>query len=338
MTLISVVTPCYNEEENVEKLFQAVNDVFTKLDGYTHEHIFIDNASTDRTASILRELANKHRHLRVILNTQNFGWLRSPFHGLLQGSGMATIYLPADFQEPPDQIPRFMEEWEKGYKVVLGVKTGSKENRLLYLARRLYYSIVRRIAEVDHIDNFHGFGLYDRDFVDVLKRIDAPNPYFRGLVSEFGYDMTRVEYVQNKREHGKTSASFYKLYDAAMLGFVTHSKVPLRVATFLGFIVALLSFISGLVYLAYKLLFWDWFETGVAPLVIGFFFFAAVQLIFIGVIGEYIGAIYTQVLSRPLVIEKGRINFPGEDEAGDLSPSEAADNLRTKHIGEKNEK
>jgi glycosyltransferase involved in cell wall biosynthesis len=309
MKLISIVTPCYNEEGNVRNLTGAVKSVFAGLPGYAYEHIFIDNASTDSTPSILRQLAAEDSHVKVILNTKNFGWLRSPYYGLLQGRGAATVYLPADFQEPPNAIPQFLKAWEKGHKVVLGVRAKSRENWLLSSVRRFYYFLIKHAAEIEHIDNFHGFGLYDKTFIDTLKRIDAPNPYFRGLVAEFGYDMVRVEYSQSARVHGRTKSNLYLLYDTAMLGFVNHSKVPLRLATLFGFAAALVSFLAGLGYLVYKLLFWDSFETGMAPIVIGLFFFTAIQLIFIGIIGEYIGAIYTQVKNWPLVIEKERINF-----------------------------
>ena len=309
MALISVITPCFNEEGNVQKLSAAVKDIFERMDGYTYEHIFIDNSSTDKTGEILRDMAQKDKNVKVILNTKNFGWLRSPYHGLLQGRGVATVYIPADFQEPPELIPEFLKKWEEGHRIVLGIKTKSRESRLLFAIRRFYYYLIRKASEIDHIDNFSGFGLYDKKFIDILKSINEPNPYFRGLVAEFGFDMTKVEYVQSKRAEGQTKANLYKLYDAAALGFVNHSKVPLRMATFFGFFVAVISFLTGVGYLVYKLLYWDWFEAGMAPMVIGLFFFAAVQLIFIGIIGEYIGAIYTQVKGRPLVIEKERINF-----------------------------
>lgn len=312
MKLISVITPCFNEEENVENLHQAIRKVFKGLKEYSYEHIFIDNASDDNTVSILRKMAKRHKEVKVIINTRNFGWLRSPYYGILQGNGDATIYITADFQDPPEMIGEFIKKWEEGNKVIIGIKNESKENKLIFLIRKFFYYVMEKIAEIDHIENFHGFGLYDKSFIEILKKIDEPLPYFRGLVAEFGFDMIEVEYLQGRREKGKSKGSFYKMYDAAMLGFVNHSKVPLRLASFLGFFVAFLSFLCGLGYLIYKLLYWDKFVTGIAPLVIGLFFCAAVQLIFIGVIGEYIGAIYTQVKKRPLVIEKERINFKDE--------------------------
>lgn len=309
MKTISVVTPCYDEEENVEALYRTVKEIFSEYDRYAYEHIFIDNASRDRTVSILKQLAQQDRNLKIIVNARNFGWLRSPFYGLLQGSGDATIYITADFQDPPDTIREFIRKWEEGHNVVIGLKRQSNENRLVFAVRRFYYRLLKQIAEIEHIQDFHGFGLYDRRFIDVLKNIQTPNPYFRGLVSEFGYDIAEIEYVQGRRERGKSKGSFYKMYDAAMLGFVNHSKVPLRMAIFVGFFSAAVSFFVGLVYFLYKLLYWEKFETGIAPLVVGFFFVISIQLIFIGVIGEYVGAIYTQVKNHPLVIEKERVNF-----------------------------
>jgi len=309
MKLISIITPCYNEEENVEKLYNAIKNIFTELVDYSYEHIFIDNASKDSTVPILKEIAKNDKNVKIILNAKNFGWLRSPYYGILQGRGEATIYIPADFQDPPDLIQTFITKWEEGYKIVLGVKTKSRENQFVFYARKMYYLMIRKISEIEHIDNFHGFGLYDKRFIDILKKLKEPNPYFRGLVSEFGFDMIKIEYIQSKRERGISKGNLYKMYDAGMLGFVNHSKVPLRLASFLGFLVAMLSFLSGVGYFMYKLFYWNKFETGIAPLIIGLFFFSAVQLIFIGTIGEYVGAIYTQVKNHPLVIEKERINF-----------------------------
>lgn len=309
MKLISIVTPCFNEAENVEKLHCAVTHIMDAYDEYSYEHIFIDNASTDGTFPILKQMAQKDKTVKVILNTRNFGWLRSPYYGLLQGSGDAVICLSADFQDPPEVMNEFIKKWEEGYKIAIGIKNKSKENKFIFAIRRFFYYLIGKISEIKHIDNFHGFGLYDKQFVEILKKINEPHPYFRGLVAEFGFDMVEVEYLQGEREKGASKGSFYKLYDAAMLGFVNHSKVPLRLASFLGFFVAFLSIICGLGYFVYKLLYWDKFETGMAPVIMGLFFFSAVQLIFIGVIGEYIGAIYTQVKNRPLVFEKERINF-----------------------------
>jgi len=309
MKLISIVTPCYNEEENVEELSRQVKDVFSRLPGYNYEHIFIDNASKDRTVPILRDLASRDKNVKVIVNARNFGHIRSPFHGLLQAKGDAVISIVADLQDPPAMIADFLKKWEAGYKIVVGVKKGSQESRWMFAVRKLFYRIDAALSEVAQIRGFTGFGLYDKRVVDILRQIDDPYPYFRGLIADIGFDIAKIEYTQPARQRGKTKNNFYSLYDMAMLGITNHSKVPLRLATMLGFLVAFLSALFALGYLIYKLIFWNSFSVGIAPLVIGLFFFSAVQLFFIGIIGEYVGAIHTQVLKRPLVIEKELINF-----------------------------
>jgi len=307
--LISVVTPCYNEQGNVAELTKRVKEVFKTFPSYNYEHIFIDNASTDNTVKILNDIAKKDKNVKIIVNAKNFGHIRSPYYGILQTQGDATILIVSDLQDPPELIAEFLTEWEKGFKIVIGIKNKSKESPIMFAFRKCYYGLVGRISETEHIKNFTGFGLYDKKFVDTLRSIEEPYPYFRGLVAELGFDRKEINYVQPKRKRGKTSNNFYSLYDIGMLGFVNHSKVPIRIASFLGFSVAILSFIAALSYLVYKLLFWDEFSLGTAPLIIGLFFFSSVQLFFIGVIGEYIGAIYTQTKNHPLVVEKERINF-----------------------------
>lgn len=309
MKMITILTPCYNEEENVEALCLAVRNQFELLPQYDYEHIFIDNASKDRTVSILKKIAIKDKHVKIIVNAKNFGHIRSPYYGLLQANGDAVLLLVADFQDPVDLIPLFLSKWEEGYKIVIGVKSKSKENALMFKIRKIFYSLIKKISETEQIENFTGFGLYDRHFVDILKTIDDPYPYFRGMVAELGFDRYEIMYTQPAREKGKTKNNFYTLYDMAMLGFVNHSKLPLRMASFIGFIVAMISLIIATIYFIYKVIFWDEFSIGTAPLVIGLFFFSAVQLFFIGIIGEYIGAIHTHVKKRPLVVEKERINF-----------------------------
>jgi len=307
--LISIVTPCYNEEENVRNLYLQVKKIMEGLDEYTYEHIFIDNASSDKTVQILKELAVHDKNLKIIVNIKNFGHFCSPHHAILQASGDAVITMAADLQDPPEMIKEFIKYWEKGHQVVIGIKPKSKENPFMFALRKLYYHMIKSISETDHISNFTGFGLYDKSFIDVLKTLDEPYPYFRGLVAQYGCNRKEIEYIQPKREKGISHNNFYTLYDAGMQGFVNHSKVPLRLATFIGFGVASLSLIIALLYLLYKVIFWDSFNAGVAPLVIGLFFFSSIQLFFIGIVGEYIGAIYTQVKNRPLVVEKERINF-----------------------------
>lgn len=306
---ISVVTPCYNEEGNVEPLYNKVKGVFGRLGAYDYEHIFIDNASTDNTVKILKSIADKDKNLKIIVNSRNFGHIRSPFYGLLQAQGDAVVSLAADFQDPPEMIKDFISKWNEGYKIVIGVKKQSKESRLMFTVRKLFYDLIGAISEIGQIKNFTGFGLYDKRIIQILRSIDDPYPYLRGLVCDIGFEIFTIEFVQPVRKKGITKNNFYSLYDMAMLGITNHSKVPLRLATMLGFLVALISFFVALAYLIYKIIFWQNFTVGTAPIVIGLFFFSAVQLFFIGIMGEYIGSIHTQVLKRPLVIEKERINF-----------------------------
>jgi len=306
--LISVVTGCYNEEENVEELYKQIKSVFDNLGTYEYEHIFIDNASKDNTVPILKAIAKKDKNVKIIVNIRNFGHIRSPFHGLLQARGDAVIQIVADLQDPPSLIPDFIKKWEEGYKVVVGVKKESEENPLMFAIRNLYYNLIDKLSDVDQIKNF-GFGLYDRRIIEILRTIDDPYPYLRGLICEIGYDISFIEYEQPARKRGLTKNNFYSLYDMAMLGITNHSKVPLRLATMLGFVIAVFSLLVALIYFIYKIIFWQSFSVGIAPVVIGLFFFSAVQLFFIGIIGEYIGSIHTQVLNRPRVIERERINF-----------------------------
>ena len=309
MKLISIVTPCYNEEENVEEVYRRVKAVFHASTDYRYEHIFIDNASQDKTRAILRRLAAEDKNVKVIFNTRNFGHIRSPHHGMLQARGDAVIAVVADLQDPPEMIPDFLRAWESGYKIVLAQKTKSEESKLFFLLRRTYYYIARKLADVDLLDNVTGFGLYDKALVDVLRQIDDPYPYFRGMICDVGYPRYMIPFTQPTRKRGLTKNNLYTLYDLAMLGITNHSKVPLRLATLTGFCIGALSLLTAAVYFAYKLVFWYNFSVGIAPLVIGIFFFGAVQLFFTGILGEYIGAIHTQVLKRPLVIESERINF-----------------------------
>jgi glycosyltransferase involved in cell wall biosynthesis len=310
--LISVLTPCFNEEENVRELYLAVRREFAKLPRYRYEHVFIDNASTDRTAAILREMAAEDPQVKVVLNTRNFGPVRSSMHGLLQCRGHAVIAIVADFQDPPEMIPELLEKWEGGYKTVLTVKADSDEHGLMYFIRSRYYSMLARIADLRIVENATGSGLFDRAVLDAVRQIDDPYPFFRGLVAEIGYEVATVPYRQPRRARGVSSNNFYSLYEMAFLGVVSYSKVPLRLATMLGFAMAALSFVVAVGYLVAKLLFWDRFILGTAPLLIGFFFISSVQLFFIGIVGEYVGSIYTTVRRRPLVFERERLNFTDE--------------------------
>ena len=310
MKKISIMTACYNEEENVVQLTDAVRKIMKEeLPAYDYEHVFIDNCSEDSTLSLLREICEKDPHVKVIENARNFGHIRSPFHGLLQTSGDCTISMAADFQEPPSLIPVFVNKWEEGFKVVCAVKTSSKENHMMYSIRKFYYNLVKKMSEVDSIDNFTGFGLYDSQVIAALRLMEDPYPYFRGLICEIGFKRAIVEFHQPKRERGNSHNNFYTLFDMAMLGITANSKVPLRMATIVGFIFSILSMSVAFLYLILKLIFWNSMQMGLAPIIIGMFFFFSVQLFLTGLLGEYIAQILTKVTNRPRVIEDERINF-----------------------------
>jgi glycosyltransferase involved in cell wall biosynthesis len=313
MPLISIVTPCFNEEDNVELLHGRVREQMAKLPQYDYEHLFIDNASTDRTVEKLRAIAATDPRVKLILNNRNFGHIRSPAHAYLQAGGDAVIALVADLQDPPELIPELIARWEAGYPVVAGVKPTSRETLGMALVRRLYYRFIGRISEVALIPNFTGFGLYDKVVIETIRQLNDPYPYIRGLISELGFRYTTIAYEQPQRLRGITHNNFYTLYDIAMLGITSHSKIPLRVATMAGFALSAASLLVALGYLAAKLLYWERFSFGTAPILIGIFFFASIQLFFIGILGEYIGAIHTQIMNRPLVVEKERVNFAPDD-------------------------
>jgi glycosyltransferase involved in cell wall biosynthesis len=306
--LISVVTPLFNEEDNVTDLCDRVAAVMKSLP-YEYEHVCIDNCSKDRTVALLRERAANDCRLKVIVNTRNFGHIRSPYHALLQAGGDAVVVIAGDLQDPPEMIPAFVKQWEAGYKTVMAVKPDSEESSVLLFVRKLYYRLVNRISEVPLIDNATGAGLYDRAVLDVLRRIRDPYPYARGLVCEIGYPIATVPFTQPRRVRGVTSQNFYTLYDLAMLGITKHSRVPLRLMTMLGFGLSCLSLLTAFGYFLAKIMFWNSFDLGLAPVLIGMFFFGAMQLFFLGLLGEYIGAIQTQVRDLPLVVEAERINF-----------------------------
>ncbi len=312
MKTISVVTPCYNEEGNVQELYERVRTVMRRLGRYRYEHIFIDNASRDNTFAVLQRLAAADRNVKLIRNTRNFGHLRSPFHAMLQARGDAVISLMADLQDPPELVADLILEWEKGTPIVIAVKTSSKESGLMYWLRTRYYRTVNRLSDIETYEHYTGFGLYDRQVMEMIRQMGDPYPYFRGMIAEIGLPHVELEYEQQRRKSGKTKNNYYTLYDLAMLGITTLSKVPLRVVTFSGFAGSLFSLLAGMAYLMYKLLFWKRFSVGVAPLVIGFFFFGSIQLLFMGIIGEYIGNIQTYVQNRPFVFERQRVNFEYE--------------------------
>jgi polyisoprenyl-phosphate glycosyltransferase len=309
MRTISIVTPCYNEESNVLTLFERIKAVFQHLPNYTYEIIFIDNASTDNTVGVIKSIIEMDKRVRLIVNARNFGHIRSPYYGLMQATGDAIVLMASDLQDPPELLPDFIQQWEDGFKIVAGVKTTSEESKLFFMIRTSYYRLVNKIANITLINNFTGFGLYDKQVIEAMKRLNDPYPYFRGLVSELGFEVAQVSFKQPQRKRGITKNNFYTLYDIAMLGITSHSKVPLRLAVFAGFTLSSISLFMALVYLVLKLLFWNSFAFGTAPLLIGLFFFASIQLFFLGLLGEYVGSMHTQILNRPLVIEKERVNF-----------------------------
>lgn len=303
------MTPCYNEEGNVEELHARIVAAMEKLPQYEFEHIYIDNASTDKTVPILRRMVQEDNRIRVIVNARNFGHIRSPYHALIGAKGDAVICLASDLQDPPELIIDFVKQWEEGYKVVMGVKSKSEESPVMFALRKLYYKTLQRLSDTQLIENYTGYGLYDHQVIEILRQMDDPYPYFRGMIAEIGFPAAKIEFTQPTRKHGITKNNFYTLFDMAMLGMTNYSKVPLRLATMFGFVVAVFSALVGLFYFVYKLLNWQNFSVGSAPVTVGLFFFGAVQLFFLGILGEYIGAIYTHVLHRPLVVEKERINY-----------------------------
>ena len=309
MKKITVVSGCYNEEGNLEELLRRVRAVAGKFPQYEWNYLIVDNCSTDGSPGILRRLAAADPHLKVIFNARNFGHIRSPYHGILQAPGDAVVFLASDLQDPPELIEQFIPLWEQGWKAIAAVKNESAESPLFFLVRKIYYKTVARLADVDLLLNFTGFGLYDRALVEHLRASEDPYPYLRGQISEIGYPVARVPFVQPRRTRGFTKNNFYTLFDIAMLGFTNHTKVPLRLATMVGFLMSIFCLGLSLGYLVYKLLNWDSFTLGTAPVVVGLFFIGSVQLFFIGVLGEYIGAIHTKVTKRPLVVERERLNF-----------------------------
>ena len=307
--LITIITPCYNEELNVREVHRRVMAMAEQLPGYRFEHLFIDNASSDQTVQVLREMAGVDKTVKVIVNARNVGPDRSGMHALLQAQGDAVGVLAADLQDPPELFVEMIREWEKGFPIVAAIKNSSDENGLMYRIRTGYYRLVVRLTNVQVLEHFTGFGLYERSVIERLRHgFSDPYPYFRGMLAELGLPVSKVFYKQGRRERGVSSNNFYSLYDLAMLGITNLSKIPLRLVIFAGFISALLSFLAGMFYLVYKLLFWSNFSVGLAPMVLGLFFLGSVQLVALGIIGEYVGATHTAVLNRPLVTERERIN------------------------------
>lgn len=313
MKKVSILIPCYNEEDNVGPMSEAITELFeNELKQYDWELLFIDNDSHDNTRPLLREICEKNVHIKAIFNAKNFGQFNSPYYGMLQTTGDCTITMVCDFQDPIELIPQYLEEWENGYRIVIGIKTGSKESKIMYGIRTLYYKLIKKFSDVEQIEHFTGSGLYDRSFVEVLRELDDPTPFMRGIVAELGYKRKEIEYVQPERRAGKTHNNWYTLYDAAMLSFTSYTKIGLRLCTFIGMFIGACSTVIGLVYLILKLCMWDSFTAGYAPMMIGMFFLGAVQLFFLGFIGEYILSINQRIMKRPLVVEEERIGFDKE--------------------------
>lgn len=314
---ISVMIPCYNEEENVRPIYEAVkSELETNLPQYGYEILFIDNKSTDNTRKIIREICKENKKVRAIFNCRNFGQFNSPYYGIINTSGDCCITICADFQDPVELIPQFVKEWENGYRVVIGVKTHSKESKVMYALRSLYYKAIKKMSNVEQIEHFTGFGLYDKSFVKTLRELDDPQPFIRGIVAELGPERKEIEYTQPQRRAGKTHNNFYSLYDAAMLSFTSYTKIGLRLAVFAGGAFSLIGFIIALIYLILKLVNWYRFPAGTTPILIGVFLMGSIQMFFIGLLGEYIMNINSRIMKRPLVVEEERLNFEEEEENG----------------------
>ena len=307
--IITIVSPTYNEEENILLFYSRVNEVIKNISNYQFEFLFIDNASTDETANILKDLARQDKKIKVILNTRNFGHIRSPYWGIIQSQGDVTIYLASDLQDPPEIIPQFIDAWEKGFKVVLGVKPESKLNFLNHQLRKAYYKLLNKISNVPIIKNSTGFGLYDKEVLNEVRKINDPYPFLRGIIAELGYEVKQISFLQERRAKGHSKNNFYTLYDIGILGIISHSITPIRIASLLGFLVGSLSFIFAFIFTILKLIYWDSFPLGISPIIIGMFFMFGLILIFIGFLGEYICSIHTYLKKRPIVVEKERINF-----------------------------
>ena len=307
--LISIVTPTYNEEENIEELYEEIRRSISEIKDYNFEIIVIDNDSSDNTQEILRNIAKRDKTFKVIINNRNFGHIRSPYYGILQSSGIATIYLASDLQDPPKYIPELIAKWESGFKLVMVIKPESESGFLFHQIRKIYYRLLNKISDISIIKDSTGFGIYDEEVINQLRNINEPYPFLRGLICDLGYKVETISFKQPARKRGLTKNNFYTLYDIGILGVISHSKIPIRFAAFLGFIMGLISFVVAIIYIILKLIFWSSFPMGIAPIIIAIFFFLGLQFMFIGVIGEYIGSIHTYSQNRPLVVEKERINF-----------------------------
>ena len=306
---ITIVSPCFNEQEIIAMFYTRVSAVISTCTNYNFELLFIDNASTDRTLDILKALASKDIRLKIIVNVRNFGHIRSPYWGVIQSTGHATIYLASDLQDPPELIPTFIEAWEQGFKVAWGIKPVSEMQGITHSIRRLYYMFLDIVSDVPHVRDATGFGIYDKVVLDKIREINDPYPYFRGIISELGYEIKQIPFIQARRIAGISKNNFYSLYDTAMLGIISHSLVPIRIASFFGFTLGILSLLAAIIFLVFKIIYWDHFPIGYAPVMIAIFFMFGLLMCFIGLLGEYIGSIHTYLQNRPIVVEKERINF-----------------------------
>ncbi|MDO4326518.1 MAG: glycosyltransferase family 2 protein [bacterium] len=330
MKKISIMIPCYNEEENVVPISEAVIDILTReLPQYDYEILFIDNDSKDNTRPLLRELCASNPKIRAIFNAKNFGQFNSPYYGMLQTTGDCVICMVCDFQDPVELIPTYVHEWENGYRIVIGIKTSSQENKLMYWLRTCYYKMIKKLSNVEQIEHFTGSGLYDRSFVEILRKLDDPTPFLRGIVAELGYKRKEIPYEQPKRRAGKTKNNFFTLFDAAMLSVTSYTKAGLRLATLFGGVCSIISILVGMIYLVMKLVYWDRFPAGMAPVLIGMCFLGSVQIFFIGLVGEYIMSINARVMKRPLVVEEERLNFENDSQTENRSFNSAADVAQT---------
>jgi glycosyltransferase involved in cell wall biosynthesis len=311
--LISIISPCFNEQENIAELYERVKLVMDSFSNYDFEYLFIDNASSDETVNKLRDIASSDTRVKIIVNTRNFGHIRSPYWGIINTSGAATIYLASDLQDPPELISQFIDEWEKGSKIVLAVKPITATNPIMHYFRKLYYKLLSEIAEIPIVKDATGFGIYDKEVIDLIREINDPYPYLRGLICELGYDIKLIQFNQPRRMRGVSKNNFYSLFDIAMLGIISHSMVPIRIASMFGFALSILSVFSAIILLLTKILFWDFIPLGYAPFGIFLFVILGILLFFIGILGEYIGVIHTKLQNRPIVVERERINFSGKN-------------------------
>lgn len=309
MKLISIITPCLNEEENIEIIYEKVKSFFSRKNNYKYEHIFIDNKSEDETRNILKEISSKDKNVKVILNTRNFGQWASPFYALQQSTGDAGVLLVADLQDPPELLEDFIKSWEEGYKTVVAIKKNTQGNKISFYLRNFFYKLLNKFSNIELFENFMGFGLYDRSVINILKKFDEPEPYLRGIIADINYKVKKVYYTHQKRVKGKTKNNFITLIDLALVAFTSYSKFPLRIISIFAFIFSFISLLVGMIYTVYKILFWDTFATGIAPLILLMSVFFSLTFIFLGIIAEYINSINNRFKARPMVIEEERINF-----------------------------